>query len=66
MKTQPNDKAFVFEPSGDNATLTKREYFAIKVLQGLVAYDSHEPTESLCENAVALADYLINELGKEV
>jgi hypothetical protein len=83
MKTQPNDPiAYVdelqaIEGSEDynrflNYGLTKREYFAIKLLQGLYAnsglnefteYGSNTPS-FLIGKAVQGADLLIEELNK--
>ena len=45
--------------------LTKREYFAIRVMQSLIMRDSIQTTESISKKAIAFADALIKELSKE-
>lgn len=47
--------------------LTKREYFAVKILQGLLSYgdgESNTPIENAPASAVNLANRLIEELKK--
>ena len=49
--------------------LTKREYFAVKALQGLCANNHPDimvyTGDTLVEEAVGLADKLLSELNKE-
>jgi hypothetical protein len=48
-----------------NKGLTKREYFAAIMLQGLVTLSSHQQShESHATQAIAYADALINALNK--
>ena len=46
--------------------LTKREYAAVKAMQGLLASDSGYNTrpDAIASQAVAMADALLNELEK--
>jgi hypothetical protein len=45
--------------------LTKREYFAAKALQGLLADPSTIISKNVAEDAVKLADHLIKALSNE-
>lgn len=61
--TDPNDDV--------NVSLTKREYFAAKAMQGLIGSDRVSPEHSpawpdsvVAARAVAMADALIAELNK--
>lgn len=73
--TNPNDPAFPSELGNStlmNAIqplgLTKREYFAAMAMQGMINSEAciraSETTPKLCENAVFVADALIEELSK--
>jgi hypothetical protein len=44
--------------------ISKREYFAIMVLQGMMA-DGDNPTDFIVEQAVTTADRLLQKLEKE-
>ena len=64
--TYPNAGAY---PANNNETtddgLTKREYFAAIMLQGLVTLSSHQQShESHATQAIAYADALINALNE--
>lgn len=63
MKTNPDDNAFQEGSFGRTNTLTKREYFAALILQGLL---SSKPTShgAEAESAVIRADELIQALNK--
>ena len=55
--------------SADSIALTKREYIATKAMQGILANYNCEPTQenhfkNVVEDAVKMADALINELNK--
>lgn len=65
--TKPEDTAFPFSPStNSHCGLTKREYFAIRALEGLLANSSLNVTKSdEVSLAVEYADLLIAELNKE-
>lgn len=54
MRTRPLKKV---------KNLTKREYFAVEALRGLIA--SKETGKNLVELSVKIADKLIEELNKE-
>jgi hypothetical protein len=45
--------------------LTRREYFAAKALQGILADPSCQDLEDACESAVCAADALIAELNRK-
>jgi hypothetical protein len=45
--------------------LTKREYFAAKALQGLLADPTTIISKTVAEDAVKLADHLIQALNNE-
>lgn len=50
-------------PSGADAGLRKREYFAVLILQGMVANPERSGApEDFASDAVALADALVAEL----
>lgn len=76
--TNPNDSAFAhWSPSGQQAGLTKREYFAAMCLQGILSnkFSTHSPQEAIknwyisedhaAEVAENYADALIARLNKE-
>lgn len=62
MKTNPNDAAF--STQAREFGLTKLEYMATQIMQGLAARSIHADN-SLAESAVKLARALIDELNKE-
>jgi hypothetical protein len=66
-KTQANDAAFAQNPHTLLDTgLTKREYFAAKAMQGLLAMaKDDESMQFLARQSVKMADALIEELNKE-
>jgi hypothetical protein len=69
MKTTPNDLMHSFnhtpDTEGNFNGLTKREYFAAIMLQGLVTLSSHQQShESHATQAIAYADALINALNR--
>ena len=74
MKTQANDAAFArpgfyHEHQGtmnfDDYGLTKREYFAAKAMQGLLAMANNDDRmQFLARQSVKMADALIEELNK--
>jgi len=49
----------------DQYGLTKREYFAAMVMQGLMANPNMDNKDNLEELAVLTADFLIEELNKD-
>lgn len=54
-------------PNAPNSTLTKREYMATEIVNGLLAFYSDEarPVDNLvAKEAVAMADALIEELNR--
>lgn len=55
------------DPGTFHAGLTKREYFSVLALQGLMANPNTCPDDidMITEDAVAIADSLIKELNKE-
>jgi hypothetical protein len=65
MKTNPDDNAFQEGSFGKTNTLTKREYFAAMVLQGLCSLE-RIITVDKSELAVEIADKLIDELNKGI
>lgn len=70
MKTRPNDAAFARTSSQHSLDgypqvgLTKLEYMATQIMQGLAARSIHADPE-LVESAVKLARALIDELNKQ-
>jgi hypothetical protein len=62
MKTFFSEPAF---PFGDHPGLSKREYFAAMMLQGLLKDGPSLDEGGLTEDAVWFADALIAELAKE-
>ena len=71
--TSPNDMAFplasVFRPDGDlifsgEFGLTKREYFAAKIAQGMCSMTGWASMEVLVDAAVAQSDALLTALAK--
>jgi|LakMenEpi03Aug12_release.lakeMendotaPanAssembly.Ray.scaffolds.fasta_scaffold3148771_1 hypothetical protein len=69
MRTKAKNPAFPLisdEGYVINAGLTKREYFALMAMQGIIANKSaHKKTiEMITESAVRLSDDLIEKLGK--
>lgn len=63
MKTEPNAPAFpVTENNGLNG-LTKREFFAIMILQGLFATKENNYAQDYAKASVFMADFLIKELN---
>ena len=73
MRTVQGDPAFPTITSDDptnphvlNEGLTKREYFAVKILQGLVSNSriAQEDVISMLELAVTYSDALIYQLNK--
>ena len=62
MKTNPDDNAFQEGGFGRTNTLTKREYFAALILQGLLTSKPRHGSEA--EAAVVYADELIQALNK--
>lgn len=64
--TNPNDSAFAhWSPTGQQAGLTKREYFAALAMQGLLAMDDDYHRNADLK-AVEWADLLIAALNEEV
>lgn len=64
-----NGYEWAFPVNDDNAGLTKREYFSIKILQGLIGHGevkikSTEDAKSIVNNAVNIADELIIKLDE--
>ncbi len=66
MTTNGNDYAYPIHSEGTTYCqgLTKREYFASQILSGLVSQDNIKKIEWLPEEAVRLANKLINELNE--
>ena len=64
-----DDSAFPFVVASDHVGwhggLTKREYFAAKALQGILADTSCVDMEDACDAAVCAADMLIAELNRK-
>ena len=58
--TKPNDKAY---PSPNSHGLTKREYFAAMMLQGILTNGGNN-YYNIIEGALYEADRLIEELNK--
>lgn len=76
MKTNPNDSAFTgteYDGNGVpiqfNKGLTKREYFAVMAMQGIISARHLVPNKGDMEYAASIAviaaDALIAELNKE-
>lgn len=77
FKTNPNDAAFarpvggtIEDGNGDTFGLTKREYFAAMILQGLLSNATmtqgfSSPSDK-AEEAIEYANALINALNKEI
>lgn len=63
MKTEPNDSAYPVSLSGATKGLTKREYFAAKAMQGLIASREPYKGKDLTQTAVKKADQLIEALN---
>jgi hypothetical protein len=65
--TNPNDSAFAhWSPTGQQAGLTKREYFAAMAMQAMVTVNRFDPRkEYLASLSVENADALIAVLNKE-
>jgi hypothetical protein len=64
------DGNWVKEPIEEYAGLTKREYFAAKAMQGIMANNRAKPTkqehfDNIAEDAVRSADALIRALANE-
>lgn len=57
-KTSPDDSAM---PNQEHDGLTKREYFAVRIMQALLTNPNHG---LVTENAVKLSDSLIEALNK--
>ena len=66
MKTDPNDLAFPYPSTSKmDKGLTKREYFALHILEGLLSGRSSLFSASgLIEDAVDYADALIKRLNE--
>lgn len=66
FETKPNDGAFSIE--GEQLGLTKREYFAIHILQGLASNPDPQVATAGAKQrviwAIEEADLLIYQLGK--
>ena len=70
METKPNLPAFPQQETFDDLSgLTKREYFAVMVMQGFIASytgeQNHPDPDYAADEAVKYADALIEELNKE-
>ena len=65
--TNPNDSVFAhWSPTGQQAGLTKREYFAAMAMQAMVTVNRFDPRkEYLASLSVENADALIAVLNKE-
>ena len=63
--TDPNLADFVKSALNQSKRLTKREYFAAKALQGLLAGNASDSIEDASKYAVKAADALIEELNKK-
>jgi hypothetical protein len=67
-KTEPNQAAFAYfnEMNSWQTGLTKREYFALHILNGLMSNDnsSEYDMEELTSGAVGIADALIKKLNE--
>jgi hypothetical protein len=66
-KTEPNQAAFAYfnEMNSWQTGLTKREYFAALMLQGIVSSGIPQKLhESFAKESIQLADVLIKELNK--
>lgn len=67
-KTDGKDNAFQEGAFGPTNTLTKREYFAVLIMQGYIAANQYSTSHNVnfySEKAVYAADQLIDELNKE-
>jgi hypothetical protein len=67
MKTNPNDNAYALATTTDTKDylgLTKREYFAAMLVQGMLANKSYIDDEDCVKCGVEAADMLIAELNK--
>jgi hypothetical protein len=73
-KVNPNDAAFARPTShtenygtySPEYGLTKREYFAAKAMQGLLAIAQDDDSlQFLAKQSVRMADFLIEELNKQ-
>jgi hypothetical protein len=66
MKTNPNEPIHTIEYNNNYISngLTKREYFAVMALQGLLADRKLGSIQEHAEYAVKLAEALIEELSK--
>ena len=62
--TKPNDNAFQEGTFGTTNTLTKREYFAALVMQGIIITPEECTTLELAQEAVRCADALIEALNE--
>jgi len=56
--------AGVVQITTSEAGLTKREYFAVMAMQGLLAHQFMQNVNDAANDAVAAADALIKELNK--
>jgi hypothetical protein len=73
--TRPNDAAFARasfhhdnfgRPDNAQTGLTKREYFAVMAMQGLITTEVHNDSRiNLAKESIKLADALIEELNKK-
>jgi hypothetical protein len=75
MSTEANDAAFARSHASTNETLngngsaglTKREYFAAIAMQGFLMIAKNEDSlQFLARQSVKMADFLIQELNKEI
>ena len=60
-------KAFPFTLNNGQDVITGmdlRDYFAAKVMQGLLASDTHAPASEFVRKAYEIADAMIEERGK--
>jgi len=73
MKTEGNDLMHPFEETDTGGNhyhthygLTKREYFAVMAMQGMMSYvNTPMPPSEICEEAVRLSGALIEALNKQ-
>jgi len=59
-----DNSAFPRDPGIQHPGLTKREYFAAKALQGLLANNTIIISKTVAEDAVKLADHLTKALNQ--
>jgi len=60
-----DNSAFPREKGVQHPGLTKREYFAAKALQGLLADPTTMISKTVAEDAVRMADHLIEALNND-